>query len=185
MFHRVCKTDDARQIVWGEVYAPNVVDTHGEMMLPEDVETICHRFMQVQSLKQAIDTQHNNESNGCYPIESFIARNNPDYTEGAWVMAVKIDDATIWDQIKKGELNGFSFEAYVSKQQAVVELEVYPQSVGQTEEADGHSHFFFAELDADGKVIGGRTSEAAGHVHEVKRGTATEICAGHAHRIFV
>jgi len=183
---KVCKMDDDQQIVEGEVYAPNTLDTHGEMMTADAVETICHRFMQIHSLKETIDTQHNNLPAECYPIESFIARKgDPDYTEGAWVLAVKVEDPTLWASVKKGELNGFSFEAYVSKQQAIVELQVFPQSIGETEEAEGHAHFFIAELNADGKVVSGRTSEAAGHSHMITKGTATLESAGHAHRFVV
>ena len=39
------------------------------MMLPEDVELLAHRFLQLQSLKSVIDTQHDNEPVPAYPLK--------------------------------------------------------------------------------------------------------------------
>jgi hypothetical protein len=64
------KTDGEKQIVYGEVYAPYVLDTYGEFMTPEDIETMAHRFMQLD-LTKVIDTQHDNQPNGSFPVESF------------------------------------------------------------------------------------------------------------------
>ena len=43
---RIRKTDDELQIVYGEVYAPNVPDVHGEFMTPVEVRKMAHRFLQ-------------------------------------------------------------------------------------------------------------------------------------------
>lgn len=186
MFHRVVKYNDDQQIVTGEVYAPNVIDSHGEMMLPEDVETLAHRFLQLATLKDSIDTRHNNVPITAYPVESFIARGHPDYNEGAWVASVKIDDAEVWAEVKAGGFNGFSWQAMVYKEPAVATVLINPEVIGETEAAsDGHTHFFFAELNADGKVTKGRTSTTNGHAHAIMAGTATEVEAGHAHRFFI
>lgn len=183
---RVKKVDEDRQIVFGEVYAPMVIDTWGEMMTAEDIETLAHRFMELVHLNRSIDTGHDETSNGSYPIESFIARaGDPDYAEGAWVLGVKVTDTAIWDQVKKGQLNGFSFQAMVRKLPAVVELEVTRDNFGETEEVDGHTHLYFVELNDDGRVASGRTTTDAGHSHVIKSGTATEASAGHAHRFFI
>ena len=179
------KTNAAKQIVYGEVYAPGVLDSHGEMMTEEEVEKMCHRFLTECVLDQSIDKEHANEVVGAEPVESFIARSCLDYAEGAWVLGVKIHDTALWEEVVKGEINGFSFEAYCSKQNAVVVVDTVPTSVGETELADEHTHFFVAKVDADGKVIKGRTSTTNGHSHEIKRGTATELTNGHRHRIFV
>jgi len=182
---RVCKIDADRQIVTGEVYAPNVIDSHGEMMLPEDVEKLAHRFMQLSALGQTVDVKHEQTPIDAYPIESFIAHNHPDYTEGAWVMAVKVNDAAIWADIKKGNLNGFSWQALVYKEEVVAEVTIFPTSIGQTESHSDHVHFFVADLDDGGKVRSGKTSVTNGHYHEIKAGTATEVTDGHSHRIFL
>ncbi len=172
---KIRKTDEDKHLVYGEVYSPNCVDTHGEMMLKEDIELIAHRFLQHASLTKSIDTQHDNKSCEAYPVESFIARkDDPDYAEGAWVLGVKIECDTLWDQVKKGELNGFSLEAWVTKVNAVVEMEIDPEVIGETEESDDHTHLFFAQMNDDGKVYAGRTTTVNNHSHEIIKASATE-----------
>lgn len=182
-FVHIKKIDQERQVVFGEVYAPNVLDTHHEMMLAEDIEEMAHRFMQLHG--STIDTNHDNIPNGSFPVESFIAKGHPDYTEGAWVLGVKVADPVIWGMIKRGELNGYSFEAYVKKLPLVVEVDITPENFGKTEKVDGHSHFFWVRLNDNGVVVEGRTSIDEGHYHDIRKGTATEQAAGHAHRYFV
>lgn len=183
---RIKKTDDEQRIAYAEVYAPNVLDTHGEYMSAEDVAELAHRFMQMPDLSKSIDTNHDNVPNGSYPVESFIAREgDPDFTPGAWVLGTKIVDDEVWNAVKTGELNGYSFEAYVKKVPTIIVVSMVQENVGATEEANGHSHLFFARLDDEGRIIAGRTTTDAGHSHEIKKGTATELQAGHSHRYFI
>jgi uncharacterized protein YuzE len=101
-------------------------------------------------------------------------------------MGVKIDDAEVWADIKAGNLNGFSFQAWVEAKQVDVEVEVVRDQVGKTEETQDHEHYFFVQLDSNGKVVGGRTSKAAdGHWHEIAGGSATRKTNGHNHRFFI
>ena len=184
LFVRIKKTDTAKQVVFGEVYPVDVLDTYGDFMSAADVELMAHRYMQLDTLKASIDTNHDEKSNGSYPIESFIAREgDPDYTPGAWVLGVKITDKKVWAQVEKGELNGFSFQALVRKLAVVVNVEMTLDKIGVTEPADSHEHFYFVELDEDGRVLRGITSEDEGHYHTISAGTATDKTSGHAHRI--
>lgn len=181
------KTDEERRLVFGEVYAPNVLDSHGAMMLADDVEAMAHRFMQIPVLKSAIDTDHNHVSAQAYPVESFIARGHPDYNEGAWVLAVKVDDENVWDRIKKGDINGFSVDAFAKVAEVEVEVTLMKSAFSITEESAGHTHFLFAEYDDNGKVVSGVTSPGPdGHVHILKRASVTETAgdgdAAHVHR---
>jgi hypothetical protein len=183
-FVRIKKINDEKQVVYGEVYAPDVLDTYGDFMSAEDIEKMAHRFMQLVTLRQSIDTNHNEESNGSYPIESFIARDgDPDYTPGSWVLGVKVEDKEVWASIKKGELNGYSFQALVRKVAVVVEVCMTPDIAGVTELAADHDHMFYVEFDTDGRVLRGRTSTDNGHFHHISKGTATDEADGHAHRI--
>jgi hypothetical protein len=184
------KYDEDRQMVWGEVYAPFVIDTWGDMMLPVDIETMAHRYLRDLAIKETIDTNHDQKSNGSYPIESFIARDNdPDYTPGAWVLGVKVEDADIWTEIKKGNLNGFSFQALVRKVPSVVQIDIVPENIILTEENLGHTHIAYVRINDDGQVIGGRTSTDFDHSHEIFAGTATEEAKMdgkvHRHRYFI
>lgn len=182
----ISKINEEEQIVFGVVYSPYEVDTHGDMMLPDDIKLMAQRYMQLKDLKHSIDTNHDNVSNGSYPVESFIAReNDEDYPEGSWVLGVKITDDKVWSMVKNGELNGYSFEALVKKVPAAVRIETLPQQIGVTEVSNDHSHFFFVELNKDGCIVRGRTSTDNGHAHEIIAGTATSEENGHSHRIFV
>ncbi len=173
-----------QRIVTGEVYAPNILDTHDEMMEPEDVVHLAHTFMQLD-LKNAIDVMHDNQVIDAMPLESFIARGHPDYNEGAWVLSVKINDDKAWKAAKSGKLGGYSVEASVYKVKAVVETENVPVAYGVTEKQEDHDHAFYAVINEKGVVVGGFTSVDNGHRHIIKYGTRTEITDGHAHRMFL
>lgn len=182
MRFNVKKANKDEQIVWGEVYIPNRIDTHGHMMLAEDVRKLAYSFLR-KNLDKAIDTQHDNWPNGSFPIESFVARKgDPDFEENAWVLGVKVTDSRLWKQVKKGELAGYSFEGTAIEQPAIVTATVLRHQFGYTKAAaDGHRHFYFVSLDADGKVVKGHTSTAKGHRHVITRGTATDETKEHKH----
>lgn len=185
MMAMVRRIDADRRIVYAEVYAPNVLDTYGEFMLPEHVEEMAHKFMQLD-LANVIDTNHDNVPNGSYPIESFVARaGDPDFTEGAWVLGVKCPTDEVWDAVIRGDLNGFSFEAMVNLVEYDVECSVVRDHVGKTNTIKGvdHEHLFFVQVDDRGRVIRGMTSPGPdGHTHIIKHGTMTEKVEGHSHR---
>jgi hypothetical protein len=186
-FVAIKSVNEDRQIVFGVVYSPNVIDTWGEMMLPSDVELMAYRFMETVKLSKSIDHQHDEKPTTSFPVESFIARKgDPDYPEGAWVLGVKIVDAELWRDVKSGKINGFSYQCMVRKMPAIVEVETYAQLLGETEKTEDHTHLFYAEVDDAGLVVSGKTSPAAdGHTHIICGGTATEDADGHSHRFFV
>jgi hypothetical protein len=82
-----------KRLVFGEVYAPNDLDTHGEFMTGEEIEKLAHRFM-LKQLTGHVDLMHDQNSNhGTAVVESFIAREgDPDFTPGAWVLGTKVYD---------------------------------------------------------------------------------------------
>lgn len=104
------KRDPARQIVFGEVYVPGRPDTDGNWMTAETVEDMAHAFMLGLKARQ-ISREHAGAKDKGAVVESFIAREgDPIFIPGAWVVGVKVFDATLWDQIMGGELTGFSIE---------------------------------------------------------------------------
>lgn len=186
MSFRVKKADKDKQIVWGEVYKPNAIDSHGHMMLAEDLEQLAYSFMK-KNLSRTVDTNHDGWPNGSYPIESFVARKgDPDFAEGAWVIAVKVDDTRVWEKIKKGDLGGYSFEGTAIEQEADVSLTVLRHQFGFTEPAeDGHRHPYFISLDERGNIVKGGTLTKSAHKHTITRGTTTDTNEDHRHRIFL
>ena len=180
----VKKVNEEKRLVYGEVYAPMVVDTHGEMMLPDDVELLAHRFVSLMK-QHNIDVMHNNNKIDAFVVESFIAKNTTDYNEGAWVAVTKILDDDILNDIKSGKYNGYSLEAIVKKQRALVEIETYPTAFGITEKTDGHDHIFYIELDEMGRIVRGHTSIDHGHKHDIMFASATDESESHSHRYFL
>jgi hypothetical protein len=184
---RIRRIDEAKRVVFGEVYAGMVMDTYGEFMLTDDVETMAHRFARLP-LSETIDTNHDNDPNGCHPVESFIARDrDPDFLAGAWVLGIKVADDHIWAQVLKNELNGFSFEAMVKPVNVVAKVETVRDHVGETEPAgiNDHRHLFFVHVNEFGRVVRGETSINEGHAHAIRTGTRTERADNHVHRFFL
>lgn len=183
---RIKRMDEAERIVYGEVYAPNRLDTYGEYMTAEDIKLMAHRAMKLD-LAVIIDTQHDNVPNGSYPVESFIARaGDVDYTEGAWVLGVKVPDDATWNKVIKGDLNGFSYEAWVTPQETEITYYVMRDHVGSVEPALDHEHTYFVQMGSDGKVIKGWTSPGPdGHVHTISKASVTDSAADHNHRFFL
>ncbi len=104
------KSDEAKQIVYGEVYKPDTRDTDGNWMTRETIEKMAHGFMENLRNNQ-IDKEHTGAKDKGAVVESFIVRKgDPDFTEGSWVVGVHVADNGIWEQIVKGELTGFSIE---------------------------------------------------------------------------
>jgi hypothetical protein len=180
---RVTKADGKKQIVMAEVYVPGVPDTDEEFMTSETIEKMAYDFMRNLRLDQ-VDKNHDNEIvDGCCVVESFIARKgDPDFIEGAWVVAMHVPDKETWDQIEKQELNGFSLEALVRKRKTTLTMEIPPVLSGKTDTSEDHTHEFFVSYDEEGNFLGGKTSVSMGHSHIIKRGTITEESDGHAHR---
>lgn len=182
MRFKVKKADKELQRVWGEVYIANRIDTHGHMMLPDDVRKLAYSFMR-KELGKSIDTQHDNWPNGSYPIESFfVDYEHPVYEMNSWVLGIQVTDTKVWKQIKSGELAGYSFEGTAIEKDAIVTASVLRHQFGFTEPAaDGHVHTFFAALNEDGRVVGGYTGTTDGHRHVITRGTATDEFNDHKH----
>jgi hypothetical protein len=178
------KSDDELQIVWGEVYAPGYPDSQGDFMTAATVRDMAYGFMRKGAL-DAIDTQHDQEKNGSYIVESFIAReNDPTFIQDAWVIGVKVPDDETWGKIKKGELNGFSIDGLGVRVESVIEIDMPPFMTGETDEGqDGHKHMFYVKFDDEGNFLGGETDAAPdGHMHKILAGTVTETVNGHCHR---
>ncbi len=181
----VKKADHELQIVWGEVYVPNIPDTQDEFMNAEEIEKMAHKFLMEGLTVGAIDVQHDGDiRTGCFVVESFIARkDDPDFIEGAWVAAVKICDSELWEAVKSGELNGFSMKASVFTTDRVVELDIPDLIEGLTQigsDGDDHRHTYTVKFDAEGEFLGGTTNVVDGHKHVIRRRSISEKAAGPA-----
>ena len=77
------KSDAKKQIVFGEVYVPNVRDTDGNFMTAETIEKMAHDFLANKKNAQ-ISKNHKGNTDKGVVVESFIARKgDTDFAEGA------------------------------------------------------------------------------------------------------
>lgn len=105
------KYDEEKGIVYGAVYSPDIPDAHNDFMTAEEIEKTCHNFAKNLHLKN-VDQEHNFQKTKAHVVESFILKGtHPDYpgiAEGSWVIAMKLDDDSLKEKVKKGEFKGFS-----------------------------------------------------------------------------
>jgi hypothetical protein len=177
------KTDNEQQVVFGEVYAPDFPDSHGDFMGADAVRDMAYGFMK-KGLLSKVDIQHSQEECGAYIVESFIARDDdPVFLPGSWVIGVHIPDVETWALVKSGELNGFSLDGFGIRVPTKFEIDMPELLKGETDISMDHKHGFIVKFDNEGNFLGGRTTEAAdGHWHEIVKGTVTEDASGHNHR---
>jgi hypothetical protein len=175
------KADIVRKQVFGEVYAPNAPDSHGDFMTEDSIREMAYKFMKDGRMGN-VDTMHDNELNGSYVIESFIARKgDPDFIADSWVVGVQCSDDS-WEKVENGEINGFSMEALVQKTPTLIEMEIPDWVTGGTSITQGHSHTFKVAFDIAGSFNGGVTDTVDGHFHNIRKGTITEDANDHNHR---
>lgn len=179
--HPVKKVDQEQQIVWGEVYVPDVPDSQNDFMTAASIREMAYRFMQKGDMF-AIDTGHDQEKNGSYIVESFIARDgDPNFIPGSWVLGVKVEDPEKWAMVKSGELNGFSVDGRAMQEDVVLVIDVPEVITGRTTSSVDHDHEFYVRFGEDGKINGYTDPGPDGFSHKILRGTMTEEANGHSH----
>lgn len=184
----ISKIDDERQLVYGEVYIPDVPDSHGDFMTAIEIEKMAYGFL-MGGLVSKIDVEHNLEESGSFVVESFIARKgDPDFIEKSWVLGVHITDPEKWAMIKNGELNGFSMFGKGKRTEKVLEIEIPDSGIIKGETRNGgielHEHKFNIRFSDEGKFLGGETDTVNGHHHRISKGTITDVGGedGHVHK---
>lgn len=180
----VKKSVAEKQILFAEVYAPNITDSHGDWMNAEEIEKMAYNFARHGRLNK-VDMNHDNNLYGCCIVETFIARaDDPIFIPGSWVVGIHVPDPTIWAKVKSGELNGLSMECLCLKKSVDVEIHcpAILQGVCEKSQGDDHTHDFTVHVDENGEFAGGFTSVVNGHSHQILSGSVTEEAAGHTHR---
>lgn len=108
---RDIRKSDEKQMVFGVVYAPDQVDTQGEFAKAEDIEAAAYGFMKSKNVLN-VDANHDFDPKTAYVAESWIIKGVDSLfdkePEGTWCVGIKVEDAELWEQVKKGELEGIS-----------------------------------------------------------------------------
>lgn len=119
---RVLKTDEARRMVYGIVYAPDVVDSQGDFADRFEIERAAHAFLKANRSAQ-VDANHEFEAlPSAYVAESWIVRAaDPEFADwlpNAWAVGVKIEDEALWNAVKAGEYSGLSLAGNAEREPA-------------------------------------------------------------------
>lgn len=176
------KVDEELRIVYAEVYVPNIPDSDNDFMTVESVREMAHNFL-LKAQSDVVDIEHSQVAIPAGVVESFVARKgDPDFIEDAWVAGVKIFDDDTWEQVQKGEINGFSLDGIGKGEETELEIEIPEFVTGETEAEEGHVHVFKVFFDEEGNFAGGKTIDDSDHTHLIRRGTLTETSDDHAHR---
>jgi len=116
----ILKVDTDQRMVYGIVYAPDEIDTEGDIASAGVIKEAAHRFMREKQKDRtgepgkdtrSIDKRHNENPDQGYVAESWIVRKDdaffPDDID-AWAVGIKIEDDNTWEEIKKGKIKGLS-----------------------------------------------------------------------------
>lgn len=108
----ILKVDQEKQIVSGIVLEPDTEDAQGDIISAEEIEKAAHGFL----VKSRVVGKFHSEVAKADVVESYIAPqdftiNDQTVKKGSWVMSVKVHDPDLWEQIKAGEVTGFSIGA--------------------------------------------------------------------------
>jgi DNA adenine methylase len=107
------------RFVLGIVLEPEVVDAQGDIYSSAEVRQAAHRFMEEFG---GLGLMHGMRVNGQVKVlESYVspmdfAVGEVAVRKGTWLLAVRILSEALWDQVKKGELTGFSIGGSARRQ---------------------------------------------------------------------
>lgn len=176
------KGDTYKQIIYSVAMVPNEIDADGEYYTVSDVEDAAHDFVRRGGMGD-IDLQHGKVNIPASVVESYIVRWDSDlFPKFAWVVGIHIVSEEHWNLVLSGEVNGLSVEVLVSPEPQVVHVEVPGVIEGVTTEMLGHVHRYELKYSDTAQFLGGCTIDGD-HTHAITRGTATEVCDGHSHRL--
>lgn len=124
---KISKLDEENRIVEGVVYRPSkefdsegnptdYIYSHGDWATVDDVKKASHKFMEklmntTNIATAGVDKQHNEIGGYGYVVENYIAKCDIpeiDVLKDDWVAAIKVTDDTTWNDIKLGNITGFS-----------------------------------------------------------------------------
>lgn len=172
--------------VTGLVYPPMEIDSENDLMLEEDIILLKER-MEDPTYNVRIDVGHSNNQIDAEIKSLTISKDHEYYTDGSLIAKVKVNDTDVWKKIEQGEYNGFSIEFRITPVQALALVEVEKLKFGDTVISDGHKHKYWAELDAKGNILRGRTSEEGEgeerHYHTILENSVTTKVKDHSHGI--
>ena len=122
--------DDERYVL-GVVLAPEQVDAQGDIYSAEEIRHSAHRFMEEFGGLGVMHRLRVNEQ--VKVLESFLAPcdfaiGDTTIAKGTWLLAVRILSDELWEQIKDGQLTGFSIGGSARRVPEPQAVEPQPQA---------------------------------------------------------
>ena len=99
-----------------------VVEPANVFYTPETVEKLQQFYFKNQNNSKTNINHEIENTTGVFPFESWIVQNSEvdkskeiglKTINGDWVMGFKVENQKVWDDVKKGDLDGLSIEAYL------------------------------------------------------------------------
>ena len=95
---------------------PNEVDLHGDITSEDEVRKACHNFNKFCSQANLF---HIVKTDSFEFAESYIAPTDfilgdKEVKKGTWLVNIQVNDDSLWELIKSGEINGVSIGALAS-----------------------------------------------------------------------
>lgn len=176
--------DDEKKVIYSVAMRPNMLiprkDINGEPAMvfytEETVNDLQQNFFKNNSHNGATINHDGETRSDMYAFESWIVSDPEkdkatslglDVKKGDWVLAQKIDNDSVWQDIKSGKLQGFSIEAYLEPVLINKEIEMTKEEVdarikrvmmesnlGKEYDVDG-TKYFIDKLEAGGIVTDG------------------------------
>jgi hypothetical protein len=106
-----------KQIISGLVMLPNKLiyrnDKFGERYVYYDEETVAKSAQLFLKNGMKFNEYHTDSKLQLDVIESYLTKEQNEFNApaGSWVITAKINDEKLWNRVKSGEFNGFSFQS--------------------------------------------------------------------------
>lgn len=119
--YKMQKANKHKQLIYGVVLEPEVLDSQDDFMLPNQVEQAAHNYLKKVARGKATVSKLQHRSRGFFknkpsvvPVESYIAPTDFSYDgkemvkKGTWVMVLHVEDPSVWDDVLAGKYTGLS-----------------------------------------------------------------------------
>ena len=110
------KAEPTLRRLYGIVYAPDVEDAQGDWADAATIRRAADAFLR-EGRTIAVDREHEFDPVGAFVAESWIVRAGDAYfpeLEGAWAVAIQVEDEQLWAAIERGDISGLSLAGTAS-----------------------------------------------------------------------
>lgn len=101
-------------IVYGIVYEPDTKDSQGDMASEDEIRKAAYQFMEEV---QVFKVNHKGKQVKTKVLENYIAPvsfsiGKKKVKKGSWVLVTRVLDKKLWEEIKGGNITGYSMAGY-------------------------------------------------------------------------